>query len=220
LFRAEITPCSLRDCSSTNMLPRTPSAFQQYCHKAFSPFVLCCTAMFSYQEDDGFVDSLRVNFPCLEGGGCGQKTACQPYACLDRGILQETSNPLELRLTMLRVMCSVSLLRTGWLHLHLHVRTSGTALTARSGSLPLGPPYWSDEVVVELGLAFALTTRAPGQHCSSHTAVSHVRDMACVGMIWALAGALRRHPFDRSPLVLALQQLPLLHSTYCNHDSS
>jgi hypothetical protein len=100
-FRRQIsTSCSLRNSYSSKFLPRTPSAFQQASRKPFPPFVPGCTAILSYEQNDGFEDSLRASFPCKEEGGRGEKTVCQLYAGLGRKFLQEIGDPLERRLTL------------------------------------------------------------------------------------------------------------------------
>jgi hypothetical protein len=56
-------PFSLRNCSSSSFLLRTPSAFQQASRKAFPPSALGRTTVLSYEGHDGFDDSSQTSFP-------------------------------------------------------------------------------------------------------------------------------------------------------------
>jgi hypothetical protein len=67
------------------------------------------TAILGYEEDGGFENNSRTSFPCREGGGRGEKTACQLYAGLNRKVLQEIGDPLERRLTLWREVLNQSL---------------------------------------------------------------------------------------------------------------
>jgi hypothetical protein len=45
--------------------------------QGFPPFVLGHTTILGYEKDASFKDSSRASFPYWEGGGRGEKTACQ-----------------------------------------------------------------------------------------------------------------------------------------------
>jgi hypothetical protein len=61
------TPCTLRNCSSSSFLPRTPSAFQQASRKSLPGVVLGRAAMLSQEKSNGFEDGSRAIVPCWEG---------------------------------------------------------------------------------------------------------------------------------------------------------
>jgi hypothetical protein len=61
------TPCSLRNCSCSNFLPRTTSAFQHASRKALPGVLLGRAAMLSQEKNKGFEDGSRASVPSWEG---------------------------------------------------------------------------------------------------------------------------------------------------------
>jgi hypothetical protein len=57
------TPCSLRNCSSSIFLLRTPSAFQLASRKALYGVLLGPTVMLHHETNDGFEDGSRASVP-------------------------------------------------------------------------------------------------------------------------------------------------------------
>jgi hypothetical protein len=67
---------------------------------ALPPFFLGRTNKLGHEEDNGFENNSLASFHCWEGGGRGEKTACQLYAGLCGKVLEEVVDPLERRLTL------------------------------------------------------------------------------------------------------------------------
>jgi hypothetical protein len=61
------TTCSLRNCSSYNFLPRTPSAFQHASRKALTGVLFGRAVMLYQEKNNGFEDGSRAIVPCWEG---------------------------------------------------------------------------------------------------------------------------------------------------------
>jgi len=90
LKRQISTPCWPRKCSSSSILPRTPSAFQQARRRALHHSVLLRrAAIFGYEEDDGLEDSARASCPCGEGRDGREEPTSQLHTSVERKVIEE-----------------------------------------------------------------------------------------------------------------------------------
>jgi len=88
-------PCSLRKCSSSSFLPRTPSEFRQASLTAFRTCVPLDRAVkLSCEEDNDSEDCLWAGLSGWEFGAHSEKTACHLYRGLGGKVLKEIGDPL------------------------------------------------------------------------------------------------------------------------------
>jgi hypothetical protein len=88
-------PWSLRSCSNSNFLPRTPSAYQHASRRALPGVPLGRAAMLSQEKNNGFEDGSRASVTYREGRGRGEQTACQLYAGRGGKVVEEVGDPHE-----------------------------------------------------------------------------------------------------------------------------
>jgi len=90
-FKGQITtPCWLRKCTNSSVLPGTPSAFQQARRRALHRSVLLgCAAIFGHKKNDDLQDSVRSSCPCGQGRDGREEPTSQLHTRMERKVVEE-----------------------------------------------------------------------------------------------------------------------------------